>query len=68
MIVTDANEKMLTVKEVAGLLNIHPNTLRRWSEQGRIVTYKINSRGDRRFKRSDIEKFLDDFNPYKQNS
>lgn len=65
MIVTDTNDKMLTVKEVAGLLNIHPNTLRRWSEQGRIITYKINSRGDRRFKRSDIEKFLDEFNPYK---
>jgi excisionase family DNA binding protein len=65
MIVTDTSDKMLTVKEVAGLLNIHPNTLRRWSEQGRIVTYKINSRGDRRFKRSDIEKFLDEFNPYK---
>lgn len=65
MIVTDTNDKMLTVKEVADLLNIHPNTLRRWSEQGRIVTYKINSRGDRRFKRSDIEKFLDEFNPYK---
>jgi excisionase family DNA binding protein len=65
MIVTDTSEKMLTVKEVAGLLNIHPNTLRRWSEQGRIVTYKINPRGDRRFKRGDIEKFLDEFNPYK---
>jgi len=67
MIVADTNEKMLTVKEVASLLNIHPNTLRRWSEQGRIVTYKINSRGDRRFKRSDIEKFLNEFNPYKSN-
>jgi excisionase family DNA binding protein len=65
MIISEINEKMLTVKEVASLLNIHPNTLRRWSEQGRIATYKINSRGDRRFKRGDIEKFLDEFNPYK---
>jgi excisionase family DNA binding protein len=66
MIVSEMNEKMLTVKEVAELLNIHPNTLRRWSEQGRITTYKINPRGDRRYKRSDIDKFLIEFNPYKE--
>jgi excisionase family DNA binding protein len=64
MIIENKPEVMLTVEEVSQLLHIHPNTLRRWTEQGRIVAYRINSRGDRRFKQSDIDKFLRVFNPY----
>jgi len=52
-------EKMLTVREAAQLLHIHPNTLRRWSDNGRIKAYRITSRGDRRYKRSDITRFLE---------
>lgn len=65
MIVHGDSEKMLTVAEVTELIHIHPNTLRRWSEQGLITAYRINSRGDRRYKKSDIENFLNEFNPYK---
>ena len=50
--------EMLTVREVAGLFHIHPNTLRRWSNDGRIRAYRITSRGDRRFKRDEIVRFL----------
>jgi excisionase family DNA binding protein len=49
---------MLTVREVARLFHIHPNTLRRWSRKGRIRAYRINARGDRRFKREEIAQFL----------
>lgn len=51
-------DKMLTPKEVAELLHIHTNTLRRWSDKGRIVAYRINPRGDRRYRLRDIERFL----------
>jgi excisionase family DNA binding protein len=54
---------MLTVREVARLLHVHPNTLRRWSNDGRIKAYRITARGDRRFKREEIAKFLEEFNP-----
>jgi excisionase family DNA binding protein len=50
--------EMLTVREVARLLHVHPNTLRRWSKNGRIRAYQINARGDRRFKREEIARFL----------
>ena len=49
---------MLTVREVARLLHVHPNTLRRWSNKGTIRAYRITSRGDRRFKREEIARFL----------
>lgn len=50
--------EMLTVREVARLLHVHPNTLRRWSNNGRLKAYRITDRGDRRFKREEISRFL----------
>ena len=50
--------EMLTVREVARLLHVHPNTLRRWSNNGRIEACRINQRGDRRYKREEIVHFL----------
>ncbi len=35
---------MLTVREVARLLHIHTNTVRRWSNQGILNAYHIGSR------------------------
>ena len=66
-----ANEEqmddMLTVREVARLLHVHPNTLRRWSNNGRIKAYRITARGDRRFKREEIAQFLADLNTHADN-
>jgi excisionase family DNA binding protein len=55
---------MLTVKEVAQLLSIHVNTVRRWSNRGIIKSYRITSRGDRRFRREDLARFLAEFNEF----
>ena len=52
-------EPMLTTSDVANLLNVHINTVRRWSNRGIIKTYRIGSRGDRRFVREDIVSFLE---------
>ncbi|MCK4791072.1 MAG: helix-turn-helix domain-containing protein [Desulfobacteraceae bacterium] len=53
---------MLTVGEVAQLLHIHNNTVRRWSDLGMFRAYRISRRGDRRFKREDIVRFLTKYN------
>jgi len=55
-------DDMLTVREVARLLHVNPNTLRRWSNKGRIRAYRISPRGDRRFKREEIARFLAELN------
>ena len=48
-------EPMLTTSEVAKILNVHINTVRRWSNQGAIKSYRIGSRGDRRFRKGDVD-------------
>jgi excisionase family DNA binding protein len=53
---------VLTTKEVAGMLGVHNNTVRRWSDQGFLKSYRITNRGDRRFKSEDISSFLNNMN------
>ncbi|OGO30937.1 MAG: DNA-binding protein [Chloroflexi bacterium RBG_16_56_11] len=63
--VTAYNSKpLLTVKEVAQMLHVHDNTIRRWSNEGIIKVYRISRRGDRRFKREDVDDFLARFREY----
>ena len=50
--------RMLTTSGVADMLNIHINTVRRWSNRGVLKPYRIGPRGDRRFTRDDILRFL----------
>jgi excisionase family DNA binding protein len=45
---------ILTLKQASELLNCHPNTLRKWEQQGVIKCYRFGSRGDRRFRKEDI--------------
>jgi excisionase family DNA binding protein len=58
MIMVNGRNKMLTATDVANLLHIHINTVRRWSDQGLLTTYRIGPRGDRRFDKDDIYQFL----------
>jgi excisionase family DNA binding protein len=49
---------MFTTRELAKFLNVHINTVRRWSDQGLIKSYRIGPRGDRRFSKDDVLIFL----------
>ncbi len=52
---TDAT---LTVMKAAHVLGVHSNTVRAWSDAGRLRYYRINPRGDRRYRLSDLQHFL----------
>lgn len=49
---------LLSITDAAKFLGIHPNTVRRWSDDGIIPTYRVGKRFDRRFRRTDLEKIL----------
>ena len=49
---------MLTTTEAARYLSVHPNTIRRWESQGLLPAFRLGRRGDRRFLRDDMERFL----------
>ncbi|HET9682103.1 MAG TPA: GAF domain-containing protein, partial [Candidatus Limnocylindrales bacterium] len=48
----------MTVTKAAQVLGVHPNTVRAWSEAGRLRYYRINPRGDRRYRMTDLQRFL----------
>ena len=50
--------EILTVREVADMLNLHTNTVRKWSNQGVLKAFRIGPRNDRRFSRKDIINFV----------
>ncbi len=54
--------QVLTPKDVAGMLGIHENTVRRWSDMGLLKSFRISQRGDRRYKYEDITGFIDGLN------
>jgi excisionase family DNA binding protein len=54
----EQRDALLSVAQAAALLGVHPNTIRSWTDAGRLTAFRINSRGDRRFRRDDVERIL----------
>jgi excisionase family DNA binding protein len=50
------SKEILTAKEVAEYLNIHPLTVHRYAREGRIPAFKIGT--DWRFHKNYIEKWI----------
>ena len=49
---------LLTVKEVAQVLRVSTLTIKRWGKRGKLVPIRINSRGDRRYKKEAVQWLL----------
>lgn len=53
---------ILTLKQACEVLNCHPNTLRQWDAKGTLPAIRFGERGDRRYKKADILKLLEQRN------
>ncbi len=49
---------LLTIREVAELLRVSPLTIKRWGKRGKLPAIRINSRGDRRYKKDVVTRLL----------
>ena len=49
---------LMTIKEVSQLLRVSALTIKRWGKKGKLPAIRINSRGDRRYKKEVILRLL----------
>lgn len=52
------DKKLLKISEASELLNVHPNTLRKWDRKGILKAVRFGERGDRRYRIEDLKKFI----------
>ncbi len=52
-------DELLTLKEASNVLKVHPNTLRDWDKKGILIAVRIGIKKSLRYRREDIEKFID---------
>lgn len=45
---------LLTVREVAQILRVSPLTIKRWGKKGKLPPIRINTRGDRRYRKEAV--------------
>ncbi len=50
---------LLTASEVATLLHVHVNTVKRLGDRGEIPFFRVSRRGDRRYRLDDVRAYLD---------
>ncbi len=51
-------DNLMTSGDVADMLHVHINTVRRWSDRGILKPFRVGPRGDRKFARHDVLSFL----------
>lgn len=51
-------QKLLKLSEASELLNVHPNTLRKWDKNGTLKAIRFGVRGDRRYKKEQVLKLI----------
>jgi excisionase family DNA binding protein len=54
--------ELITLKEAATILKVHPNTLRSWDKNGILPAVRIGEKKARRYRKEDIEKFINNKN------
>jgi len=58
----DKLSELLTLAEACRILKVHPNTLRKWDRKGILVAVRFGERKDRRYRKEDIMKLVNNRN------
>lgn len=53
-----AGKALMTLDEAAEYLSVAKVSLRRWTTQGLLKCVRIGTRGDRRFRKSDLDAYI----------
>jgi excisionase family DNA binding protein len=51
-------EGLLNLDEAARLIGVSKISLRRWTRNGTLFCVRVGARGDRRFRRADLESYV----------
>ncbi len=51
-------EKYLTKQEAADYLSVHPETLQRWEDEGKIKPFKLQDSNYRRYTKDQLDDLL----------
>ena len=57
--ITTKETKLISLREAARILDVNPETLRRWDNDGKLEAVRVGSRRDRKYKLSDIVHILE---------
>jgi excisionase family DNA binding protein len=56
--VSNSGEEMLSPTDVAKMLGVHVNTVKRMGDRGYFPEYRIGTRKDRRYRASDVLEYI----------
>jgi len=57
--ISNKETKLISLREAARILDVNPETLRRWDNSGKLKAVRVGTRKDRKYKLSDIVVILE---------
>ncbi len=66
MLSKNDNQALLTIEDAATILNVSKATIRRWTNTGLLPCSRIGKRGERRFLKVDLMKFVTETTNFKE--
>ncbi len=54
----EPQKQLFTIREVAQMLGVNPETLRRWDREGKVKAVRIGVRGHRKYTKDQVDQLL----------